>query len=46
MNSKRQKKNSKPEVPPREKVDRGYTLEQPIQTALYVKLGRFGRDVN
>jgi hypothetical protein len=42
MSAKRNKKRVRAELVMREKAERGFTLEQPIQTALYAKLGRLG----
>jgi len=42
MSAKRNKKRVRAELVMREKAERSFTLEQPIQTALYAKLGRLG----
>jgi hypothetical protein len=44
MSAKRNKKTVKPEQVVQQKAERSFTLEQPIQTALYAKLGRLGYD--
>jgi hypothetical protein len=46
MNAKRNQKQARPETDSREKKEREFALEQPIQTALYAKLSRLGREVN
>ena len=42
MSAKRNKKRVRAELVVREKAERSFTLEQPIQTAFYAKLERLG----
>jgi hypothetical protein len=44
MSAKRNKKLVKPEPARKEPEEKSFRLEQPIQTALYAKLGRLGYD--